>query len=635
MSRATVTFIPDELEIEVEPGTSLLEAADRAGIVIRSNCGGDGTCGRCGVILRSGQLKAVASRRDPERVVACRSLVLGDCVIEIPADSRVDTAQVLTDRSGRGVLAERDLCGSEDYPLDPLVTRHTLAVSPATLTENASDLARVTAQLRRELEVERVEFDLEALRQLPVALRQGDWTITVAVSVASDAATVIDVRPGQGRPLYGLAIDVGTTTIVTLLVELATGLTVDRRGEYNRQSRHGDDVITRIVHATDCENGLADLQWAAIDTINHLIAGACLAAGVEADQIVCAVIAGNTTMTTVLAGVTPKYLRLEPYIPPAARFPELRASELGLSIHQRAAVHLIPCVASYVGGDIVAGALVTGVGRRDEVELLVDIGTNGEILIGNRDWLVSCACSAGPCFEGSGITCGMRAEPGAIQRISVGSPDQVTVSTVGGAPARGICGSGLVDAMARLAESGIIDRAGHFAAQDSPRVRTGDEGQEYLLASAVAGGSDVVLREPDIQNVLRAKAAVYAGIRCLLSVVELDIDAIDRLFVAGGFGNYLVLEDAVTIGLLPDIDYGRYEFAGNTSVKGARLALLSRRAYRDAKELASRITYIELSVGGGFMDEFISAMFLPHTDLSQFPSIRLNGRQSAATEASV
>ena len=320
-------------------------------------------------------------------------------------------------------------------------------------------------------------------------------------------------------------------------------------------------------------------------------------------------------------------MRLEPYIPTMNEVPPVAAREIGLHLLPEGLVHSFPSVASYVGGDIVSGTLVTDMANGEDIVLFIDIGTNGEIVLGNQDWLVSCACSAGPCFEGGGIAFGMRAMPGAIERINIDATTlDVTYKVVGSIPPVGICGSGLVDCLAKLRDAGIIDRAGNFQLKhstNSERLRATPDDKEFVLVWAhhAGGDKDIVITENDVKNLIRAKGAIYAGIRSLLTMVAVEIDMISRIVIAGGFGNYLNVHDSVEIGLLPDLPPESYQFIGNSSVKGARLALLSQNAWREAMELSRKMTYVELSIGTTFMDEFVSALFLPHTDLSLFPSV--------------
>lgn len=640
-----VTFVPDNLIADVAAGTSLRQAAAMAGIELKSACGGEGTCGLCLVRITEGRQAArsaggnVAPRRRREGYVpACRTSVQGDMTVEVPEFARLAQHRVLVDKiRSREVLTEEEADVVGRFGLQPLLRRLTLKLDCPTLTENASDWARLVAALRREAGLGALTFTagLATLSRLPSALRRGEWEVTVWLMGWDDIpaqVTVVDVAPGQPTgPDLGLAVDIGTTSVVTYLVDLEHGETIAARGTFNHQAHYGDDVITRIIHASEAPGGLGELHEAVVETINELIDGLCLASGVSATSIRTVVASGNTTMEHLFLGLPPDFIRLEPYIPLAVEFPIVTAGDLGLRTNPSALTRCVPSVASYVGGDITAGVLVAGVAESDDVTLFIDIGTNGEMVLGNRDWMVSCACSAGPCFEGGGVTHGLRAVPGAIERLEIEPDYEVRVETVGGAEPRGICGSGLVDALAKLREVGIIDRAGKFQKVDTPRLREGPDGPEFVLygqadAGAASGdppvAREIVITEADVKNLIRAKGAIYAGIRSLLGAVNLDLQAVKRIYIAGGFGNYLNVRDAVRIGMLPDVDPSRYRFVGNTSVKGARAALLSRKAFETCRELASKMTYLELSAGRGFMEEFVSALFLPHTDLTQFPSVQ-------------
>ncbi|MDW7651127.1 MAG: ASKHA domain-containing protein [Bacillota bacterium] len=630
MDKVTVLFFPDNLVAHVEPGTSILRAASLAGVELKSNCGGDGTCGRCLVRIKDGQVKMKSAGNISQKakqaglVLACQTLVDSNVVIDVPKDSRLDEHQVLLDE--KEILVEKDEGLAEGYPMKPLCRKVKVALSEPTLTENVSDWNRLQAALRTELDCGEIHISLPVLRSLAEALRAGDWEVTVTVAQLNGCAEVVHLEPGHSdRPSYGLAVDIGTTTVVVYLIDLDSGLTLGKKGTYNKQARYGDDVITRMIHASEKENGLDDLHNAVIDTINQLVDELLEQSEVSGDTVHMAMVAGNTTMTHLFLGLTPKYIRLEPYIPLASETPPIRAAELGLHINPTAFVACFSSVASYVGGDIVSGTLVTNMAKSDEITLFIDIGTNGEMVLGNRDWLVAAACSAGPAFEGGGITFGMRAMKGAIEYVEI-DPEtyDVKVSTIGRMKPMGICGSGLIDCLAKLREVGIIDRAGKMQTDlDTPRIRKGDDGWEFVLVSheETECGKDIIVTENDIKNLLRAKGAVYGGIRSMLNAVQLTEEVIDKVLIAGGFGNFINIRDAITIGLLPDLPPEKYMFIGNSSVKGARLALLSQEAFHEAQDLGKKMTYLELSVGNDFMDEFMSALFLPHTDMTLFPSV--------------
>ncbi|MCW3491425.1 ASKHA domain-containing protein [Dethiobacter alkaliphilus] len=630
MDKVTVLFFPDNLVANVEPGTSVLRAATLAGVELKSNCGGDGTCGRCLVKVKDGNVRlkstgAVSQKaKQAGMVLACQTMVEGNVVIDVPKDSRLDEHQVLLDE--KEVLVEQDEGLAEGYAIKPVCRKVKLSLTEPTLTENVSDWNRLQAALRSELDCGEIHIALPVLRELAETLRAGDWDVTVTVAQLNGCAEVVHLAPGHSdRKSFGLAVDIGTTTVVVYLIDLDSGLTLGKKGTYNKQARYGDDVITRMIHASDKKGGLQDLHKAVIDTINQLIDEVLEQSQASGDDVHMAMVAGNSTMTHLFLGLTPKYIRLEPYIPLAAETPPVRAEELGLNINPTAFVATFASVASYVGGDIVSGTLVTNMAQSDEITLFIDIGTNGEMVLGNRDWLMTAACSAGPAFEGGGITFGMRAMKGAIEYVEIDADTyDVKVSTIGKMKPMGICGSGLIDCLAKLREVGIIDRAGKIQTDlDTPRIRQGDDGWEFVLVfgEETECNKDIIITENDIKNLLRAKGAVYAGIRSMLKAVQLDEEVIDKVLIAGGFGNFINIRDAITIGLLPDLPPEKYRFIGNSSVKGARLSLLSQDAYHEAQELGKKMTYLELSVGNDFMDEFMSALFIPHTDMTLFPSV--------------
>lgn len=634
MAQYQVTFMPENKVIEIEKGTSLLKAASQAEIYIKSSCGGSGTCGACKVKIISGDIKSIGTGNlNPEQIadgirLACQSFVEGAVTVEVPPESRLQEHQVLMEDVKKGILQESTNDLLVKYGHKPLASKIRVQLSEPTLTDNASDWARLSVELKRNLPYEKnIEIPLSVLRDLPETLRQANWDVSLTLSDSEDKYTITRIEPGNDRPPYGLAIDIGTTTVVVYLVNLKTGEVEDKQGTYNKQAKFGDDVISRIVYAIETPESMQEIHQAVIDSINELTDKLLVRQNLIQDDLTLAVVAANTTMSQLFLGINPRYLRLEPYIPTVSITPSVLAKEIGLHILPEASVHSFPSVASYVGGDIVSGALVTDMANKEEVTLFIDIGTNGEIVLGNQDWLVSCACSAGPCFEGGGITFGMRAMPGAIERVNI-DPEtlDVNLSVVGRIPPVGICGSGLVDCLAKMRIAGIIDRAGNFQLDrsiNSARLRQTPDDKEFVLAWAhqASGDKDVVITENDVKNLIRAKGAIYAGIRSLVQTVAMDMDMIERIVIAGGFGNYLNVPDSVRIGLLPDLPAENYVFIGNSSVKGACLALLSQNAWREAADLARKITYVELSVGTTFMDEFVSALFLPHTDLSLFPSV--------------
>ncbi len=610
MALCTVTILPDDRVLEVESGSLLLQACFSQGVAIDSPCGGRGTCKKCRVIV------------DGKEDLACKVIVDRDMSVEIPEDSRLQKQQVLLDKPGEGLRALK----WELKALNPIAQRITLRLDMPTLDENTNDLDRVRIALRKHFGADSL-ISLNALQRLPEVMREQNGVITATMVFNGRFWKMIEIVSGEAqRPLCGLAIDIGTTTVAISLVNLETGVELAKRGRYNLQSVFGSDVISRMIYAEEKgDDGLQQLHKASIDTINELIEGLLEATELQRTDIKAAVVAGNTVMTHFFMGVSPKYLRLEPYIPAAIEFPSAQARRLNLGIHPDAFVMTMPNVASYVGGDITAGVLATGLHEiQGDIALFLDIGTNGELVLGNAEWMMTCACSAGPAFEGSGIACGMRAMDGAINAVEI-DPDtwEPRLSTIAQQPPAGICGSGLIDVLAKMRAAGVIDRSGLFNRKaETSRLRFLDGEAFYILAYAGEYGNDkeIFLSEDDAKNILRAKGAVFAGIKVMLDNAGLDFSAIDRVIIAGGFGSFINVSDAIEIGLLPDIDEAKFSYVGNRSLHGALELLLDRAKIHSCRDIANGMTYLELSNGNHFMEEFVSAMFIPHTDLSLFPN---------------
>lgn len=629
MDMCQVTILPENTIVSVHKGTGLLAAAKEAGIDIASPCGGQGTCGKCAVRIVEGSCSTEenghfpAELREAGYVGACQSRVLSDVTVEVPPFSRLTSHKVVL--SSRKTRYSREHDYLEGSGIDPFSRNYYLELEPPTLDDSSSDLERIKSAFAGTYGLENLQIEIRCLARLPEILRKGGWKLTATVVERNGRKEIVDLVPGKRpKPAMGLAVDLGTTTVVVSLLDLENGKVLGKAGTYNKQASYGSDVISRIIYAEEAADGLTEMQKAAADTINELIADLAAQFALVPGDITSMVLGGNTVMTHFLYGIPASWVRLEPYVPGAARFPSVPAQELGIDIHPDAPVIPFPCVASYVGGDITAGVLATMLTHSEELTLFIDIGTNGELVLGNSEWMVACACSAGPAFEGSGISSGMRAMDGAIDRIEIDrSTHEVRCRTIGDGKPLGICGSGLIYALSEMMDSGIIDRAGQInEGVPTPRIRKGAEGPEYVLAYAEQSGSgkDITITGSDIKNLLRAKGAIFAGIRRMLQEVQLGLEDISRVYIAGGFGNYINITDAVNIGLLPDLSPEKFEYVGNSCIQGAMLALLSRKAFREAEEISGKMTYLELSTGNAFMEEFISALFIPHTDLSLFPS---------------
>lgn len=605
--------------VDVQAGESLYKALKRNGVYLVASCGGKGACGKCRVRVIEGKTRSESAGKLTRQEVgenltlACKTHPEGDVVIEIPEESRL----VIGDKiAGTKTMHLLEHILQADSRLSPLVRSVVLQIAPPSIEDNISDLERIRKALLG-MELDGVVFSHDFVANLAGTARSAEWAVSLSYSENLRAVTLF---PAAERKTFGCAVDIGTTTVVVYLIDLADGRLVDAGMTYNSQMRFGDDVITRIVYATEGE-GLQDLRNSVVNDINDLIQTISDKEGIPRDDIEAAVISGNTTMAHLFWGLDPASIREEPYVPTVNVFPEWDARTARLKVNPRAPLYTVPCVASYVGGDIVAGVMASGMHRNPEVALFMDIGTNGEIAIGNNEWLITAACSAGPCFEGSGIRHGMRATEGAIEAVSILPDGTAELSVIGNVKPRGVCGSGMIDAICELFLAGLVDQRGRFARdRKTDRIRAGEEGPEFVLS--LGEMRDIVLTEVDIENILRAKAAIYAGVSVLLKEVGLTLDIVERIYIAGGFGNYLDIGKAVLIGMLPDFRREKFVFLGNTSIAGAYLCLLSGGMRREAEEIAQRMTYVELSASRNFMDEYMSALFLPHTDIDLFPTVR-------------
>ena len=434
---------------------------------------------------------------------------------------------------------------------------------------------------------------------------------------------ILRVEPGDTTAqTVALAFDIGTTSLWGRLLNLRTGEALALASHYNPQIQYGDDVISRMVHAQK-PDGRERLQRSVVEGMNSIIDSLMKSANIEPRHISHITAAGNTVMIHLLLGLETRHIRQAPYTPVANVFPRYAQRSWGYACRSRFSCRFSPAVAAYVGGDIVAGVLASGLHTRPELCLYIDIGTNGEIVLGDQDWLMTASCSAGPAFEGGGLRCGMRASPGAIERLHI-DPEtcEPMIITVEHKAARGICGSGAISILAGFLTTGIIDQGGRFNQQcPSQRIRKGPDGMEFVLSSREENGNeDVVITEPDINNLIRAKAAMFAGYQCLLEKASLGFEDLQQVIIAGAFGDFLNVREAITIGLLPDIALERFSFIGNASLLGAQLGCLSQAMLEDGERIARNMTNIELSDDAHFMDRYVAAMFLPHTDARLFPN---------------
>ena len=626
--KVKVTFLPQGEVIQVEKGVTLLEASARAGVYVNSICGGDGICGKCRLIVKEGDVitrpTTLLKREEIKKgyVLACQTKVIGDVVVEVPPESRAE-GKILIDKDAQRFRAlYAPLKGQVFFKYYPLVQKLYLELSPPNLQDNVCDHLRLYRGIRRKREIPIMQTGLKVIRSLPSIMRRCDWKITATLGIRGGTVEVIQVEEGDTTDRnFAVAVDVGTSTVVAHLVNLNTFETIDAEATYNSQMIYGEEVTRRIIYAE--LKGENRLREAIVDDINNLITTLISRNNIRLNDVMAVVCAGNTAMIHFLLELDPSQIRKEPYIPVCTCPPPVRAAEVGIRINPRGLLYSLPSIASWVGADITAGVLATGLYQADELTMLIDIGTNGEIVIGNKDWMVCCSASAGPAFEGSGVKSGMRAAEGAIEKVKISEEGKVHYTTIGGGKPRGICGSGLIDIMAELLKAGFIDKSGRLNPDADTRVRGKDGEVEFVLvpSSQTATGEDIVITQADIENVLRAKAAIFAGINVLAKILNLKFSDIKRIYLAGGFGNYLDKENAIILGLIPDIEMERIQFVGNTSILGAKMALLSKDALDTAYHISKNITYYDLITYPGYMDEFMSAKFLPHTDTSMFPSL--------------
>jgi len=624
-----VHFSPDDRVAEVERGETVLAAAQKAGIYISSLCGGDGICGKCRVIVRSGEIHSKPTTlldRDEIRrnyILACQSTVQGDLEVEIPPETRLEEGQILGDEDAErfGMLS---LVEGAGFPLNPVVRKYFLRLEPPSLDSPLAGHERLYRGIQAHEPEANLQTGFAVLRDLQRILTESGYAVTATIGRRGATTEVVQIEPGDTtKSNLGLAIDIGTTTVVVQLVDLGTARILDSEAKYNSQMKHGEDYIRRIMYA-EAHGALDEMQRLIVGDLNELIEILVRRNSIRVSDITCAVVAGNTAMIHFFIGLDPTGIRKEPYVPVANSIPPLRAAQVGLRINPRGILFTLPSVAAYVGADITGGAVAIRLDEQRDLCLFIDVGTNGEVVLGNRDWMVCCSASAGPAFEGVGVEYGMRAARGAIERVRITPDCGVLVQTIGNRPPRGICGSGLIDLLAEMFRAGILSRNARLeAACTAKRLVHRDGNLEFVVVpkEQSAVGEAIVITQADVSNLIRSKAAIYAAISTLVKTVNVRMDDIRHIFLAGGFGNYLDIRNAITLGMLPDVPPERVHFVGNTAVAGARAALLSEEALRRIEKVAGMMTYVDLMTNPKYMEEFVSANFIPHTDVERFPSV--------------
>ncbi len=626
-----VIFSPDGMAVQVEAGATILEAANKAGVYVNSLCGGEGVCGKCRVIVKSGDVSGASTefltREEIQRgyVLACQARIQSDLEIEVPEESRLQQTAEAGDQN-EDLFSQTFLNERYGAELAPLVQKHLIELPQPSLENNMADLERLTHALHKQMGVGELQMGLKVTQRLPVVLREGRWKVTATTAYRGCLTEILDIEPGDTtRRNMAAVVDVGTTTVAAHVVDLTTAQTLGAASKYNSQIAYGSDVIRRIMHACNGKDALKQLQEAIVNDINDLIQQILQRHRLGFGDVMLVSAAGNTTMMHLLLGIHPEWIRKEPYIGAAYAPPPFRAAEIGLKINPRGLLYCLPSVAAFVGADISAGVLATGLHESDELRMLIDIGTNGEVVVGSKDFLICESTSAGPAFEGAESESGMRATRGAIDHVKLFDRRRPpSFSTIGSGPAIGICGTGFIDLLAELLSVGVIDKTGRLQQNGCERVRENQRGvMEYVVVPAgeAGGDRDVVINQEDIANLLRAKGAIYAGARVVLNSLGMTFNEISQIMMAGAFGNYLNLDNAAMIGLLPDVPPEKLLFVGNTSITGAKLAALSRDKYDEVRRIAGNMTYFELSTDPSFMDQFSSACFFPHTDVEEFPRV--------------
>lgn len=634
-----VNFKSHNKEVYCKKGDNLLEVARNAGIFIDAPCNGSVSCGKCKVKLLNGNVNTEKTLhiKDEEweqgYILACNTKVTEDIEIEVPSKLSSSMHGMKIEGSDKKKDKEifdraKKIIEENNFEFKTNIVKTYIELDEPTLDDNICDMDRLERHVRNNLGFNEIDFTIELLRKTPVALRENNFKVTITYVKKKNKLTILNIEPGNTEgELYGVAIDIGTTSVVVCLVNLYTKEVIDKASSGNAQIKYGADVIHRIIYSTK-KNGLAELNKAIVDeTINQLLESIYTKNNIQKDNVVSLVIAGNTTMSSLFLGVHSDYLRQEPFIPPFLKSPMLIGQDIGLNVNNSAYVYLAPSVASYVGGDITAGVLSAGIWANEENILFIDLGTNGEIVFGNKDYMMSCACSAGPAFEGGGISCGMRAASGAIEKVDIDKETlKPELTIIGDSEPVGICGSGIIDLICKLLLNGIIDRRGKIHRDIvNDRVRFNEhEIGEYVLAFKEEYNleNDITVNEVDIDNFIKAKGAIYSGANVLVESLGMDFSIVDKVYIAGGIGNNLDIENAILIGLLPDIERERFEYIGNSSLVGSYLTLISKDAKKKLQEIGNQMTYVELSVYPTYMDEFISACFLPHTNIEQFPTVK-------------
>jgi uncharacterized 2Fe-2S/4Fe-4S cluster protein (DUF4445 family) len=615
-----VLFQPSGRKGEVEEGKTILEVSRELDAGIESVCGGEKTCGKCKIKLVEGHLSPFTDEEakfitELERMegyrLSCVAQIKGDVVLFVPEESQ-----------SKGQVVRKEAT-ERPFELKPGITLYFVELPPPSLQEPLGDFNRLQEALSEKYHLHDLHIDYPTLLKLPLTLRAADWKVTVAVWMGEEIIDIRPIRPGQVDALYGIAIDVGTTTVAGYLCNLRSGEVIGTESMMNPQVAYGEDVMSRIATTMTRPDGLEILNRLIIDGLNRLIQTLTKNRNLSPEDVMDMTVVGNTAMHHLLLKIDPRYLGVSPFSPAIHRSFDVKARDLRLKVHPSANVHFLPIEAGFVGADNVGVLIAEEPYRRDEMVLIIDIGTNGELVMGNKGKLISSSCATGPALEGAHVKFGMRAAPGAIERIKIECDTrEVKFKVIGKekwntelekSEAKGICGSGIIDAMAELYRTGIIDRSGRFKKDtSSPRFKITDGTPEFVIAwkDETAIGKDITITQQDVRSVQLAKAALYAGAKLMMR--RLGIAKVDKVILAGAFGSYIDPEKAMVLGMFPDCDLKNVYAVGNAAGDGARIALLNRDKRAVADEIARKVEYLELTVEPDFQKEFMEAMHIPH-----------------------
>lgn len=623
MDKVTVIFEPEGGQVTVSFGTTILQAANQAGVRIRSECGGEGKCGKCRVIIKNQEYinkltESEAILLNSEEVqkgfrLACCSKIAqnsGKLTVLVPKESRI------SERKFQEKGVERHV------PLSPIISKYLISLQEPTLSDVRPDAERILECLRREHCLE-LNIDFEVLKNLPRILRDSNWNMT---AVVWNNQEIISIEAGNTlKNVLGLAIDLGTSKIVTQLVELSTGKTLATASVENPQLMYGEDILSRITFSKRNEENLMLLQKLAVQGINDTIDKLCFDTNLDISNVYGAIVVGNTAMHHLFLGIRPEYLAVSPFTPAISKSVCVKSEELNIRMYPRGIVNFLPVIAGFVGADAVADLIACGICDMEDTSLLIDIGTNTEVFVSSAKDTLSCSCASGPAFEGAHISHGMKAVSGAIEKVRIDEDMyEVEYDTIHDKKPIGLCGSAIVDAVAEMLRCGIIDPSGRFNhGIDTPRLKKFENNLEFIVAwpDETGIGREISISEKDISEIQLAKAAIYAGCSILMKRKKVDRTEIDRILIAGAFGTNINPESAKLIGLIPDVPSTRIDFVGNTAIAGAKMALISKSIREESRVISKRVRYLELANDPDFSEEFLNALYFPHRHIKRFPSV--------------